>query len=785
MSDCHVIRSSRSRGWRVGAALLCVALSSSCAFAQGAQGGQYVVWGNMVQLPDSLLPYTQVSAGRDHAVGIRTDGSVGAWGSNLYGQSLAPAGAVALSHVAAGGYHTVALRLDGQVVCWGAGMQPPGSPVPYFDPQQGQSIVPADLPPCSLVAAGHLHSLAITADGQVRAWGYLSSTVNAPPLGLNSVRAVDGGIKHNTAVLIDGSIRCWGADDAGQTSVPAGTPPCVAVACGNGLEYQLPGGTSEAGHSVVLTSAGEVHAWGSNDRGQCSVPWSAAPATAVAAGSHHSVALKVDGSVVAWGSNDFNQCTPPTDLGSCKSITAGGGWVGAIEFDGDVRGWGNNESNQCEPPPRAGLVRSVDITFRHIVVARMDGTVEVFGENPFQVADVPLAVQGASISTVGAGIFHCLALSTTGALYAWGNNEYGQCSVPTEAGPFTSISAGFFHSMAVRTAQRGVVCWGSNSHGQCLAPPQLTTAPVDISVVSGGYEHSVALYGSGISMGSVACWGGNGFGQLETPPGVGPVIDLDAGMYHTVALKADRTVVCWGSNLDGQCDVPLSMNPVIEVAAGANHTVALLQYGAVVAWGSNTYSQTSAPGWVQHVGSIAAGAESTIAIVDYEHAVCNNNNGFLTPATLRVSGCRWEEVSVWEWAGGFGANVPGPGSTVDLGAYGSVGSECDASCSTLHAHGGSSILVAVDLTVPSADQPDYSIDVSGNANLAGRVWLIATGAATLPLDLNIPVLRAGNPVAGFDIVQTTVPAPAGYFLALVPSDGVQGQTLYSLRLLPL
>jgi hypothetical protein len=40
-------------------------------------------------------------------------------------------------------------------------------------------------------------------------------------------------------------------------------------------------------------------------------------------------------------------------------------------------------------------------------------------------------------------------------------------------------------------------------------------------------------------------------------------------------------------------------------------------------------------------------------------------------------------------------------------------------------------------------------------------------------------------VGNFDIIQTTVPAPSGKFLALVPSAGVQGQTLYSLRLLDL
>lgn len=132
---------------------------------------------------------------------------------------------------------------------------------------------------------------------------------------------------------------------------------------------------------------------------------------------------------------------------------------------------------------------------------------------------------------------------------------------------------------------------------------------------------------------------------------------------------------------------------------------------------------------------------------------------------------------------GVGPQVPGSAANVDFGTYGTVGSDCDADAATLSTSSGASLLVPASASAPGND---HSVRVGSTANLAGRLWLLGLhgGAATLPADLDLPVLSAGAIHGTFDLIQTEVPPPQGSFLTLVPSD-VNGRTLLSLRLLPL
>jgi hypothetical protein len=81
-----------------------------------------------------------------HAGGI-----VRAWGLNVSGQCTVPTDLGPCTAVAAGGIHSLALRQDGGVRAWGDD---------YF----GQCTVPPDLGACTAVAAGSDHSLAIAFD---------------------------------------------------------------------------------------------------------------------------------------------------------------------------------------------------------------------------------------------------------------------------------------------------------------------------------------------------------------------------------------------------------------------------------------------------------------------------------------------------------------------------------------------------------------------------------------------------------------------------------------------
>ena len=202
--------------------------------------------------------YVQVTAGAQHTVFLRSDGTALACGENFSGQCDIPVPRnLTYTLAAAGNCHTVLLRSDGTAVAFGCN---------YHD----QSVIPdpGDLR-YSQIAAGESHTVLLRSDGTVVACG------------------------HN---------------DYGQCSTP---DP-------GGLSYtQVAAGGV---HTVLLRSDGTAVACGDNKRGQCNLPDPGDLTYAqVAAGSDHTVLLRSDGTAVACGDNRFGQCNIP-DLGDITYV---------------------------------------------------------------------------------------------------------------------------------------------------------------------------------------------------------------------------------------------------------------------------------------------------------------------------------------------------------------------------------------------------------------------------------------------------------------------------------
>lgn len=185
---------------------------------------------------------------------------------------------------------------------------------------------------------------------------------------------------------------------------------------------------------------------------------------------------------------------------------------------------------------------------------------------------------------VGAGVDHTLFLRADGTLAAAGLNDLGQFGVADPA--FSSVP---------------------------VAVPGLT----NVVQVSSGAFHSVAL----LADGTVRVWGFNGDGQIgdgttsstgcmcvKTPTAatISNVVQIEAGAYYTLALKADGTVWAWGYNEKGQLGdnsttdraTPVQVGAgvagftnIIAVSAGDNHSLALKADGSVWVWGSNEFGQ--------------------------------------------------------------------------------------------------------------------------------------------------------------------------------------------------
>jgi len=257
-----------------------------------------------------------LAAGDVHTVGLRSDGSVVAAGSNAYAQCNVSSWTDIVA-VAAGSYHTVGLHSDGTVVAAGQN-------------SDGQCRVD-NWTDIVAVAAGWAHTVGLRSNETVVAAGWNEYG----QCGVDSwtdIVAVAAGANHTVGLRSDGTVVAAGRNDEGQCRVDGWTD-IVAVAAGS---Y----------HTLGLRSDGTVVVVGWNKYGQCNVKsWT--DIVALAAGYSHTVGLRSDGTVVAAGWNDPGQCNV-SSWTNIAAVAAGQDHTIGLRSDGTVVATGRDNANQCD-----------------------------------------------------------------------------------------------------------------------------------------------------------------------------------------------------------------------------------------------------------------------------------------------------------------------------------------------------------------------------------------------------------------------------------------------------
>jgi alpha-tubulin suppressor-like RCC1 family protein len=292
-----------------------------------------------------------ISARGLHVMTVNDSGSLFCWGDNTFGQlgvgttsrlnqpvrvpftgQLTGSTIIA---IAAGRFHSLAVTSNGKVAAWGAnsrGQIGDGSTLDRWSPVEIRLTNGISEPTVSAVAAGDEHSMALTSDGRVFAWGRnsdgqlgtgtLDSVSQPVQLQVSGIRMIAAGGFHSLAASESGRLMAWGRNAEGQLGTGSFEAALVPTSV---RTDELPPGTAitaiagGAAHTIALTTDGAVFGWGLNSSGQLgdgktvsrNVPAAVSTVTGftgrnsagIAAGDSHSVAVTSTGVVFTWGSN--------------------------------------------------------------------------------------------------------------------------------------------------------------------------------------------------------------------------------------------------------------------------------------------------------------------------------------------------------------------------------------------------------------------------------------------------------------------------------------------------
>ena len=197
------------------------------------------------------------------------------------------------------------------------------------------------------------------------------------------------------------------------------------------------------------------------------------------------------------------------------------------------------------------------------------------GRNVFAAADLDGdgSVDYCGWRDVDVGLSHACGLLSDGRALCWGDNEWGQLTVPLDADgndyQFKSVVAGHAYSCGL-TEQGTVACWGSD-----IGFHAWELDGFSFDSISAGYGQFCGVKTDG----DVECFG------YQKSTLAGPFIRIDTGYKLACGVKANGSVECVGYNRDGQASPPNGMG-FTSVSAGFDYACGV-RGGAIECWGWN------------------------------------------------------------------------------------------------------------------------------------------------------------------------------------------------------
>jgi len=443
--------------------------------------------------------FVQVECGTFHSIAVTKMGDVfsfGFSGNGRLGLSI-PGGATL--EAADGG--TLRSRVTPQLVRRLEGLAVKDSSdigMPKDESSAASASLLKALRPKSIetLALGGFHSAALSDSGDVYGWGdgrhgalgvelsagdaelRLPARIQGLGGGINSVTVLSCGVRHSLALTAEGELFAWGDGALGQLGHGDASKAFLPRRVTSLKGYKVVHCAAGEEHSICCSSDGVLFAWGSGSFGKLGLgalhdaptPKEVAlggkgrQAKQVACGFAHSLCLCDNFEVLSWGSgwkgklgqgDDTNRMTPTPITGlkrqHCVALAAGAFHSLALTEGGDVLSWGVGDRGQ---------LGHGDLHSR---------------KTPTTV----MALQGAEAGCIAAGETHSLAGARNGRrIWSWGGGSFGQLGLGArsteqrltpsavedldEKGT-TAIACGANHSAAICKGG-AVYAWGNGAN---------------------------------------------------------------------------------------------------------------------------------------------------------------------------------------------------------------------------------------------------------------------------------------------------------------------------------
>ena len=507
----------------------------------------------------SQTDWSKTASDSNNIHGLKTTGKLYAWGDNSGGgggqlglgdttnrSSPVQVGTLTTwSDIAASGSSMFGIRTNGTLWAWGNnttyGMLGLGDTADRSSPVQVGSLTDWDSFATNMTGSNGFGGVKKT-NGTLWFWGIGTSGQHGDRTATNKSSPVQvGGLSwhqlstgqtHAAALrrptIADGTTSGYlftmGYQNGGQLGHNDTVDRSVPVQVGTDNDWAF----ISNGHygTFGIKSSGKLYAWGQSGDGKLGLSDTVTRSSPVQVGSltdwskvysaqlNTTGAIKTDNTLWTWGNNttygglghgDTTDRSSPVQVGSLtdwSDLAVSRGWMAAVKTDGTLWSWGRNTQG------RLGLEDTVDRS------------------SPVQIGSLT------NWSNIEAGYWHAFAINTDGELFSWGDGGSGALglgdtvdrSSPVQVGSLTtwsSLLSSINHTIALKT-DGTLWAWGAGTQG-------------------GLGLGNTTSYSSPVQVGSLTDWATLSSGK-------------DAG-NNPLVIKTDGTIWTWGRNNKGQLGI--------------------------------------------------------------------------------------------------------------------------------------------------------------------------------------------------------------------------------------